>query len=148
MTAIVPGVLTDPVGVIVAMISGVEPALDQAGIEEAVISVAGERAKRRKLAQALTQRPAVLTDGRSPAPRVIEDLLIALRKAGAGTVSAPACAGCRKQLRSFQRRGEDWLCSVCGRSASRAEAAARSGSSTCVTGTDGPGARNARQTGP
>ncbi|HVB43972.1 MAG TPA: hypothetical protein VNF47_14890 [Streptosporangiaceae bacterium] len=114
MTASVPDVLADPVSVIVAMISGVEPALDQAGIEDAVISVAGGRAKRRKLAQALAQRPAVLTDGRSPAPRVVGDLLVALRKAGADAVSAPACAGCGKQLRSFQRRGEDWLCSVCG----------------------------------
>jgi hypothetical protein len=79
-----------------------------------VTSVAGGRAKRRKLAQSLAQRPAILTDGRSPAPRVAGDLLVALRKAGAGTVSAPACAGCGKQLRSFQRRGEDWFCSACG----------------------------------
>jgi hypothetical protein len=107
-------VLADPVSVIVAMISGIEPVLERAVIEEAVTRVAGGRAKRRKLAQALAQRPAILTDGRSPAPRVIGDLLVALRTAGAGIVSAPACAGCGKQLRSFQRSGEDWFCSVCG----------------------------------
>jgi hypothetical protein len=114
MTTGIPDVLADPVGVIVAMISGIEPSLDRAVIEEAVISVAGGRAKRRKLAQEIARRPAVLADGRSPAPRAAGDLLVALRKAGAGTVSPPACAGCGKQLRSFQRRGEDWFCSACG----------------------------------
>jgi hypothetical protein len=110
MTADVPEMLADPVGVIVAMIRGVEPSLELKVIEDAVISVAGGRAKRRKLAQALARRPAVLADGRSPAPRAAGDLLVALRKAGAGAVSPPVCAGCGKQLRSFQRRGEDWFC--------------------------------------
>jgi hypothetical protein len=58
--------MADPVGIIVAMISDSEPTLDRAIIEEAVISVAGGRAKRRKLAQALARRPAILADGRSP----------------------------------------------------------------------------------
>ena len=60
------------------------------------------------------RRPAILADGRSPAPRVAGDLLVALRKAGAGAVSPPVCAGCGKQLRSIQRRGEDWFCAACG----------------------------------
>lgn len=50
------------------------------------------RAKRRRLAQALSDNPAVLADGRSPGPRVIADLLLALRKAGAARISAPVCA--------------------------------------------------------
>jgi hypothetical protein len=147
VTAGIPDVLADPVGAIVAMVGGVEPALERAVIEGVVTSVAGGRAKRRKLAQSLAQRPAILTDGRSPAPRVAGDLLVALRKAGAGTVSAPACAGCGKQLRSFQRRGEDWLCSACGPRREPCAAAARSGPSTSATGTAGPGARSARQAG-
>jgi hypothetical protein len=69
MTAGIPDVLADPVGVIVAMVGGVEPALDRAVIEETVISVAGGRAKRRKLAQALAQRPAILTDARAAGRR-------------------------------------------------------------------------------
>lgn len=81
MTAGVQDVLADPVSVIVAMITGIEPALELAVIEEAVTSVAGGRAKRRKLAQALARRPAILTDGRSPAPRAAGDLLVALRRA-------------------------------------------------------------------
>ena len=83
-------------------------------IEEVVIGVAGGRAKRRKLAQALAGRPAILADGRSagaarrrgPAGRAAEG--------GCGEISPPACAGCGKHLRSLQRRGEDWYCAVCG----------------------------------
>jgi hypothetical protein len=41
-------------------------------------------------------------------------LLVALRKAGALSISPPVCAECGKQLRTFQRRGEDWYCAVCG----------------------------------
>ncbi|MDQ2815787.1 MAG: hypothetical protein M3Z75_29055 [Actinomycetota bacterium] len=103
MTAGTPDVLADPVGVIVAVVGGVEPALERAVIEDVVISVAGGRAKRRKLAQSLARRPAILTDGRSPAPRAAGDLLVALRKAGARTVSPPVCAGCGKQLPAPRR---------------------------------------------
>jgi len=110
----VPDVLADPVGVTVALVSSIEPGLGRAVIEAAVLSVAGGRAKRRKLAQALTQRPEILTDGRSPAPRVAGDLLIALRIAGAAVISPPACAGCGRHLRTLQRRGQDWYCAVCG----------------------------------
>ena len=48
------------------------------------------------------------------APRVIGDLLIALRKAGATVISPPACAGCGKELRTMQRRWQDWYCGGCG----------------------------------
>jgi hypothetical protein len=78
------------------------------------VGVAGGRAKRRKVAKALAERPQVLTDGRSPAPRAVGDLLIVLAKAGATTISPPVCAGCGKRLRTLQRRGEDWYCGVCG----------------------------------
>jgi hypothetical protein len=114
VTTVIPDVLADPVGVTVGLISGIEPGLGQAAIEAAVTSVAGGRAKRRKLAHALAGRPEILTDGRSPAPRVAGDLLIALRNAGATVISPPACAGCGKHLRALQRRGQDWYCAVCG----------------------------------
>jgi len=114
VTVDLPGAVADPVGVIVAVISGIEPTLEPAAVEDVVISVAGGRAKRRRLARALAVRPEILTDGRSPAPRVAGDLLVALRKAGAGTISPPVCAGCGKHLRTMQRRGQDWYCGVCG----------------------------------
>jgi hypothetical protein len=110
----VPEVLADPVGVVVGLVAEVESALDRAVIADVVAGVAGGRAKRRRLAQALLQRPTLLSDGRSPAPRVVADLLIALREAGACSVSPPVCSGCGKRLRSLQRRGEDWYCGGCG----------------------------------
>src|SRR5689334_21575664 len=114
MTTDIPDVLADPVGVALALVSAVEPGLGRTVIEAAVTSVAGGRAKRRRLARALAERPGILTDGRSPAPRAAGDLLIALRSAGATVISPPACAGCGRHLRALQRRGQDWYCAVCG----------------------------------
>jgi len=107
-------VLADPAGVVADLVAGVELSLDRASIEDVVARVAGGRAKRRRLARALLQRPVILTDGRSPAPRVVGDLLITLRNAGAVIISPPVCAGCGQQLRTLQRRGEDWYCGACG----------------------------------
>lgn len=112
--ALAPEVLTDPIGVLVDLVVKHEPSLDRATVTDVVGSVAGGRAKRRRLAQTLLDKPAVLADGQSPAPRAVADLLIALRKAGATRISPPVCAECGKQLRTFQRRGEDWYCGVCG----------------------------------
>jgi hypothetical protein len=107
-------VLADPIGVIVDLVAAREPGLDRVIIEATVTSIAGGRAKRRGLAQALLERPVVLADGRSPAPRGIGELLIALRKAGARKVSPPVCAECGKPLHTLQRRGQDWYCGACG----------------------------------
>lgn len=107
-------VLADPIGVIVELVAAREPGLDRVIVEATVTSVAGGRAKRRGLAQALLERPVVLADGRSPAPRGIGELLIALRKAGARKISPPVCAECGKPLHSLQRRGQDWYCGACG----------------------------------
>lgn len=106
--------VVDPIGVIVELIAKVEAGLDAGVVTGVVGEVAPGRNVRRRLARALTDRPALLSDGRSPAPRVVGSLLIALRGAGAVHVSAPICAGCGKQLRTMQRRGQDWYCSICG----------------------------------
>lgn len=106
--------VTDPDGVITALIIKVEPELDVDVVAGVLDAVAPGRNVRRRLAQALAERPALLTDGRSPAPRVVGSLLIALRRAGAGSVSAPVCTGCGKSLLTLQRRGRDWYCGVCG----------------------------------
>jgi hypothetical protein len=107
-------VLADPIGVVVDLVCAREPALGRVVVTEAVTGVAGGRAKRRRLAQALLDRPAVLADGRSPAPRAVGDLLIALRAAGAATISLPVCVDCGKPLHTLQRHGEHWYCAVCG----------------------------------
>jgi hypothetical protein len=97
-----------------AFMGGKEVGLQRGACDGRAGAVAGGRAKRRKLAQAVTGRPAVLADGRSPAPRVVADLLIALVAAGAVTISPPLCAECGKALRTLQRRGEHWYCGACG----------------------------------
>ncbi|MEU1212523.1 hypothetical protein ABZ424_08720 [Streptomyces sp. NPDC005790] len=102
--------VTDPVGLIVDLIGAVEHALEPDRIRAVVISVAGGRSKPRRLAAHLAEHPSVLTDGRSPAPRAVGDLLITLREAGAQTVSPPCCAECGRQMRTLQRRGQDWYC--------------------------------------
>jgi hypothetical protein len=114
LVATSPQALADPIAVIVGLVADRDPTVDRALVADVVTDLAGGRAKRRRLAQALLDKPAVLADGRSPAPRAVADLLIALRKAGATNVSAPVCAECGKPLRTFQRRGEDWYCGVCG----------------------------------
>ena len=106
--------VSDPIGVVVDLVCDLEPTLERAAATAVVSLVATGRVTRRRLAQALVDNPSLLVDGRSPAPRVAGQLLIALRKAGAVKVSPPCCAGCGKPLRTFQRRGQDWFCSVCG----------------------------------
>lgn len=111
--------LGSPVEDLIAQITGcvaqVETGMTLAVIEDIVAGFASTRSRIRRLAGALADRPAVLTDGRSPAPVAVGDLLIALRAAGAAAVSAPVCAtpGCGKQLGRLQRRGQDWYCGGC-----------------------------------
>jgi hypothetical protein len=105
--------VTDPIGLVVDLVSAVEDQLTPEQIGTVATAVAGGRAKSRRLAAALLERPGVLVDGRSPAPRAVGDLLLALREAGATAVAPPCCAGCGKHLRTFLRRGQDWYCSVC-----------------------------------
>ncbi|MGW1405395.1 hypothetical protein [Streptomyces sp. NPDC002403] len=106
--------IADPIGLISDLVADIEKGIGAETIRAVVTAVAGGRAKSRRLAEALATRPAILTDGRSPAPRAIGDLLIELRKAGASAISPPVCAECGKKLRTFQRQGQDWYCSVCG----------------------------------
>ena len=108
-------ILADPVGLIVDLVAGVELALDRTAITAVVIRVAGGRASQRRLARCLACRPSVLADRRSPASEAVGELLIALRQAGAVSISLPVCAACGKQLRSMRRRGQDWYCTACGR---------------------------------
>jgi hypothetical protein len=105
--------IADPIGLITDLVAAVEPSLDIDRIRCVVVTVAGGRAKSRRLASALAGRPAVLHDGRSPAPRAVGDLLRALRAAGAAAISPPCCAACGKRLRSFTRRGQHWYCGPC-----------------------------------
>ncbi|MBS4730419.1 hypothetical protein MSM1_19525 [Mycobacterium sp. SM1] len=104
--------MTDPVEFITELVVAVDDRLAREEIRAIVSTIAGGRAKSRRLAAFLADHSAVLRDGRFPAPRAVGDLLIALRSAGAA-VSAPVCAGCEKQLRTLQRVGQDWYCGSC-----------------------------------
>ncbi|MCY1141454.1 hypothetical protein OWR29_25945 [Actinoplanes sp. Pm04-4] len=105
--------ISDPVGLITGLVAAADPSLAPDRIQSAVTAVAGGRAKTRRLAAALAARPAVLLDGRSPAPRAVGELLTALRATGTTAISAPSCAGCGKPLQTFTRKGQDWYCNSC-----------------------------------
>ena len=107
--------LTDPVAAVVAVVTTVDPAVDQDTVRAAVERAGGGRARRRRLAAALAADPSLLTSGRSPAPTAVGDLLLALRAAGATGISPPRCAACDREVTSMQRHGRDWYCCVCVR---------------------------------
>ncbi len=107
-------VAAGPVAVIVRLVAEVERGLTAGQIAGVVIAVAGGRATRRRLAQALKDNPQVLRTGRPPATLSAARLLLALRKAGATGVSAPRCGGCKRELRYVRSQGGgDWGCSPC-----------------------------------
>ena len=64
-------VLLDPVGTVTAAVAVVDPGADTAAVRRIVEQVGGGRAKRRRLAMAVSADPSVLRTGRSPAPRVV-----------------------------------------------------------------------------
>ncbi|MFI6362146.1 LIM domain-containing protein [Nocardia sp. NPDC050630] len=114
MPTLAPQVIADPIGVVIELVTRHDNSLDISVVTGIVEAVSGGRAKRRRLAQALLDRPQVLADGRSPGPRVVADLLARLKRAGAVTISAPVCAKCGKPVgRSLQRAGQDWYCHNC-----------------------------------
>jgi hypothetical protein len=107
--------VSDPAGLITDLVTAAGAGLGRERVRAVVSAVAGGRAKSRRLALALAGRPAVLSDGRPPAPRAVADLLVALHDAGARGISLPACAQCGRKIRGFCRAGQDWYCSPCSR---------------------------------
>jgi hypothetical protein len=73
--------MPSPIAAVVDLVAGVEPSLEIAVVTELVATVAGGRTKSRRLLEALNERPQLLVTGTSPAPRVVGELLIALRRA-------------------------------------------------------------------
>jgi hypothetical protein len=105
--------LEDPVGLIVRLVSKVEHGLDAARIHEVVVAVAGGRAKRRRLAQFLSDCPQVLTTGGPPVAWSVGQLLRGLRAAGATSIAAPRCGECGRTLTYMISRRGYLLCSPC-----------------------------------
>ncbi|MFG2417823.1 site-specific integrase [Streptomyces sp. NPDC048448] len=108
-----PDPVRDPAGTVVDLVMTAGPGLDRDTVLRIVERVGGGRAKRRRLAAALVENPAVLTSGRSPAPKSVGDLLLALRESGAASISPPRCAECDREITSMQRRAEHWYCPPC-----------------------------------
>ncbi|HZW45070.1 MAG TPA: hypothetical protein VFF32_11885 [Dermatophilaceae bacterium] len=98
---------------VTAAVVAADPGVAGETVRLVVEHVGGGRAKRRRLAAAVIDDPSVLRAGRSPAPRVVGDLLLGLRAAGATGISPPRCAGCDREITSLQRRGDHWYCSPC-----------------------------------
>jgi hypothetical protein len=107
--------ISDPAALISDLVMAASHGLGCEQVQAVVAAVAGGRAKSRRLALALAGRPEVLADGRSPAPRAVANLLVALHDAGARDTPLPACAQCGRPVRGFQRSGRDWYCSPCMR---------------------------------
>jgi hypothetical protein len=108
-----PDPIRDPAGTVVDLVMTADPDLDRDTVLRIVEQTGGGRAKGRRLAAALVENPSVLTSGRSPAPKNVGDLLLALRRSGAAGIALPRCAECDRDITSMQRRAEHWYCPPC-----------------------------------
>ena len=119
MTGRVPaggsGFRSEPGAVIAAIVAAAEPDLGQAGIAAAVAQAAPSRAQQRRLADALTGDPGLLTTGYPGGPPQIELLIRALRELGAQRLALPCCAHCGQPRRLVQCDGSLRICSACDR---------------------------------
>jgi hypothetical protein len=146
LTAPAPEVLTDPIALLVNLVVRQEPSLDRATVTEVVENLAGGRAKRRRLAQALLDRPSVLQDGRS---RRLERLR---------TCSSRCAKPARRESRRQSAQSAASSCAPsntavstgtaesAGRRGNPARHAATSGPSAAVIANNDPDARTARPT--
>lgn len=107
------GFRSEPGAVIAAIVAGIEPGLVQAGVAAAVVRAAPSRAQQRRLADALTGNPGLLTTGHPAGPPQIELLIRALRELGAQRLVLPRCAHCGQPGRLVQRDGSLRICSAC-----------------------------------
>ena len=119
MTGRVPagdsGFRSEPGAVIAAIVAGIEPGLGQAGIAAAIARAAPSRVQQRRLADALTGDPGLLTTGHPGGPPQIELLIRALRELGAQRLALPRCAHCGQPRRLVQCDGSLRICSTCDR---------------------------------
>ncbi|MCX5070963.1 hypothetical protein OHA84_36680 [Streptomyces sp. NBC_00513] len=107
MTSAPPAPLPEPDDIVVAVLAGVEPDLAEEAVRRAVADAAASRAKRRRLARALSDDADLLTSGRPEGPRVIGDFVRALLAHGSRRVVLPKCANCSstKKLTSLRTDG-------------------------------------------
>jgi hypothetical protein len=111
--------LASPLAVVAEVVAGVDPALDPVVIGAAAEQVAASRHKRRRLALALLEDPAVLTDGRATSPAVVQQLVRALLERGATRLVVARCAECGRPQPLPARRGPAGICLSCYRRQAR-----------------------------
>ncbi|MFI8234900.1 hypothetical protein ACIGDI_39510 [Streptomyces sp. NPDC085900] len=94
--------------------AGVEPGLAEEVVRQAASAAAVSRAKRRRLARALTDDPDLLVSGRPEGPAVIGDFIRALLAHGSRRAALPKCADCgsTKKLASLRADGKR-VCQPC-----------------------------------
>src|SRR5260370_1066963 len=85
------------------------------GSAAAIARAAPSRAQQRRLADALTGDPGLLTTGHPGGPPQIELLIRALRELGAQRLVLPRCAHCGQPRRLVQCDGSLRICPACDR---------------------------------
>ncbi len=104
----------EPDDIVVSVMAGVEPGLTEEVIRQATADAAASRAKRRRLARALTDDPDLLTSGRPEGPPVVGDFIRSLLAQGSRRAVLPQCADCgsTKKLPSLRADGRR-VCQPC-----------------------------------
>ncbi|WP_460069065.1 hypothetical protein [Streptomyces sp. YKOK-I1] len=108
------GYAADPDGVILRAVLCAEPALGTDVVARVVAQVAPDRTRRRRLARGLQEDPGLLTSGRPQGPRIVGDLIAALRRAGAVRVVPAGCGSCGRQRPLPYIKGTVRICGTCG----------------------------------
>lgn len=126
MTTDPDALLSDPDDIVVSVMADIEPDLTEEVVRQALAEAAVSRAKRRRLARALTDDPDLLTSGRPEGPRVVGEFVRALLAHGSRRAVLPKCAGCSStgKLTSLRADGKR-VCQPCDHKA-------RAASLSCV----------------
>ncbi|MCX4569433.1 hypothetical protein OOK48_24160 [Streptomyces viridodiastaticus] len=104
----------EPDDIVVSVMAGIEPGLTEEVVRQAIADAAASRAKRRRLARALTDDADLLTSGRPEGPAVIGDFIRALLAHGSCRAVLPKCPECgsTKKLPSLRADGKR-ICQPC-----------------------------------
>ena len=109
-----PRFLTDPIGTVFDVVAVYEPTLTMAQTTAAVERVAKNRAARRRLARALSEKPSLLTCGLAEGPPMVDALIHVLRELGAKQLIQPRCGSCGKPQRRMTKYNDGVrICITC-----------------------------------
>lgn len=95
------------------VVAELEPGLNREAILAAIGRACSNRAKRRRLATAVTTEPGVLTSGRPDGPVAVDHLIHELLAHGAQHVQAPICPACGHDKPLSERWNDTRICQPC-----------------------------------